>query len=290
RALRGRSGLRGLCRQVDPGAPPHGLRHARRAHGPRNPCAGDPPGPDPGRGGARLMDKIVVTGGIALDGEVRISGAKNAVLPILCATLLADGPVEVGNVPDLHDVRTTARLLRGLGAQVEHDADAAVVRVDPRGADGHVAPYELVRTMRASVLVLGPLLARHGAADVSLPGGCAIGSRPVALHMRALAARGAALVVEHGFLQAGAGRLRGGHVDFETVGVGATENGLVAATLADGTTTIDNAAREPEIVDLAACLVAMGARIEGAGTSRIVVHGVDALHGARSEEHTSELQ
>ena len=229
------------------------------------------------------MDRIVVAGGVPLDGEVRISGAKNAVLPILCATLLADGPVEIGNVPDLQDVRTTARLLRGLGATVEHDPDAAVVRVDPRGADGHVAPYELVRTMRASVLVLGPLLARHGAAEVSLPGGCAIGSRPVDLHIRALEALGAEIVVEHGFIKARAGRLRGGQVHFDMVSVGATENVLMAAALAEGTTTIDNAAREPEIADLAACLVAMGARIEGAGTPRIVVHGVESLHGARHE-------
>ena len=229
------------------------------------------------------MDKIIVSGGVALDGEVRISGAKNAVLPILCATLLAHEPVEIANVPHLHDVRTTARLLGGLGAGIGHDIAAGIVRVDPSTVDSHLAPYELVRTMRASVLVLGPLLARHGAAEVSLPGGCAIGSRPVDLHIKALEALGAEIVVEHGFIKARAGRLRGGHVDFEMVSVGATENVLMAATLADGTTTIDNAACEPEIVDLAACLVAMGARIEGAGTSRITVHGVDRLHGARHE-------
>lgn len=227
------------------------------------------------------MDKIIVSGGAALQGEVRISGAKNAVLPILCATLLADEPVEIANVPHLHDVRTTARLLGGLGAGIGHDQAASVVRVDPSTVDSHLAPYELVRTMRASVLVLGPLLARHGAAEVSLPGGCAIGSRPVDLHIKALEALGAEIVVEHGFIKARAGRLRGGHVDFEMVSVGATENVLMAATLADGTTVIDNAAREPEIVDLADCLVAMGARIEGAGTSRITVQGVDRLHGAR---------
>ena len=229
------------------------------------------------------MDKIIVSGGAALQGEVRISGAKNAVLPILCATLLADEPVEIANVPHLHDVRTTARLLGGLGAGIGHDQGASVIRVDPSTVDSHLAPYELVRTMRASVLVLGPLLARHGAAEVSLPGGCAIGSRPVDLHIKALEALGAEIVVEHGFIKARAGRLRGGHVDFEMVSVGATENVLMAATLADGTTVIDNAAREPEIVDLAACLVAMGARIEGAGTSRITVHGVERLHGARHE-------
>ena len=230
------------------------------------------------------MDKIVVTGGVPLDGEVRISGAKNAVLPILCATLLADEPVEIGNVPHLHDVRTTARLLGGLGSGIGHDIAAGVVRVDPRTVDSHLAPYELVRTMRASVLVLGPLLARHGAAEVSLPGGCAIGSRPVDLHIKALEALGAQIVVEHGFIKATtAGRLRGGHVEFPMVSVGATENVLMAATLADGTTVIDNAAREPEIVDLAACLVALGADIEGAGTSRIVVRGVERLHGGRHD-------
>ncbi|HRN61572.1 MAG TPA: UDP-N-acetylglucosamine 1-carboxyvinyltransferase [Luteimonas sp.] len=229
------------------------------------------------------MQKITLTGGTPLHGEVRISGAKNAVLPILCATLLADGPVEIANVPHLHDVRTTARLLGGLGAGIGHDIAAGIVRVDPRTVDSHLAPYELVRTMRASVLVLGPLLARHGAADVSLPGGCAIGSRPVDLHIRALEALGAEIAVEHGFIKAKAGRLRGGHVEFPMVSVGATENVLMAATLAEGTTTIDNAAREPEIVDLAACLAAMGARIEGAGTPRIIVHGVESLHGAHHE-------
>lgn len=227
------------------------------------------------------MDKIVVTGGPALQGEVRISGAKNAVLPILCATLLADGPVEIGNVPHLHDVLTTIKLLEGLGAGVEHDVDGARVTVDPRGVDSHVAPYELVRTMRASVLVLGPLLARFGAAEVSLPGGCAIGARPVDLHIKALEALGAEITVEHGFIRARAERLRGGHVVFETISVGATENVLMAATLAEGTTLIDNAAREPEIVDLAECLIAMGADIRGAGTSRIEVRGVTALHAAQ---------
>ncbi|MBJ6978687.1 MULTISPECIES: UDP-N-acetylglucosamine 1-carboxyvinyltransferase [unclassified Luteimonas] len=229
------------------------------------------------------MQKIAVVGGVALEGDVRVSGAKNAVLPILCATLLADEPVEIGNVPHLHDVVTTARVLDGLGAAVTHDADGSHVLVDPRGVDSHVAPYELVRTMRASVLVLGPLVARHGAAEVALPGGCAIGSRPVDLHIRALEALGARITVEHGFINARAGRLRGGHVVFDMVSVGATENVLMAATLAQGTTVIDNAAREPEIVDLADCLLAMGADIEGAGSSRIVVHGVDRLHGARHE-------
>ncbi len=226
------------------------------------------------------MQKISITGGTPLSGEVRISGAKNAVLPILCATLLAEEAMEIGNVPHLHDVRTTARLLGGLGAGIGHDQAAGVVRVDPSTVDSHIAPYELVRTMRASVLVLGPLLARHGAAEVSLPGGCAIGSRPVDLHIRALEALGAEIVVEHGFIKARAGRLQGGNIEFPMVSVGATENALMAATLARGITVIDNAAREPEIVDLADCLVAMGADIEGAGTSRIVVRGVERLHGA----------
>jgi UDP-N-acetylglucosamine 1-carboxyvinyltransferase len=225
------------------------------------------------------MQKIVVTGGARLHGEVRISGAKNAVLPILCATLLADGPVAIGNVPHLHDVVTTTKLLTGLGATVSHDADGSHVSVDPRTVTSHVAPYELVRTMRASVLVLGPLLARHGAAEVSLPGGCAIGSRPVDLHIAALEALGAEIVVEHGFIKARADRLRGGRVVFDMVSVGATENVLMAATLATGTTVIENAAREPEIADLADCLRAMGADIEGEGTSRIVVRGVEQLHG-----------
>ncbi|MBJ7574912.1 UDP-N-acetylglucosamine 1-carboxyvinyltransferase [Luteimonas sp. MC1828] len=229
------------------------------------------------------MQKIEVTGGVALEGDVRISGAKNAVLPILCATLLADEPVTIGNVPHLHDVVTTTRVLAGLGAGVTHDADGSHIVVDPRSVDSHVAPYELVRTMRASVLVLGPLVARYGAAEVSLPGGCAIGSRPVDLHIRALEALGAEIVVEHGFIKASAGRLRGGNVAFDIVSVGATENVLMAATLAHGTTVIDNAAREPEIVDLAVCLRAMGADIEGEGTSRIVVRGVERLHGAHHD-------
>ncbi|MHC9085002.1 UDP-N-acetylglucosamine 1-carboxyvinyltransferase [Luteimonas sp. RIT-PG2_3] len=229
------------------------------------------------------MQKIVVNGGAPLRGEVRISGAKNAVLPILCATLLADEPVTVGNVPHLHDVVTTAKVLRELGAGVEHDVDGSRVTVDPRSVHSQIAPYELVRTMRASVLVLGPLLARYGTAEVSLPGGCAIGSRPVDLHIKALEALGAQITVEHGFIKARAERLRGGRIVFEMVSVGATENALMAATLAEGTTTIENAACEPEIVDLAQCLVAMGARIEGAGTARITVHGVERLHGAHHE-------
>jgi UDP-N-acetylglucosamine 1-carboxyvinyltransferase len=224
------------------------------------------------------MDKILVEGGRALRGEVRISGAKNAVLPILCAALLADGPVTIRNVPRLHDVRTTLRLLGELGAGIDV-SDDHVIGIDPTRVNSHVAPYELVKTMRASVLVLGPLLARYGAAEVSLPGGCAIGSRPVDQHIKGMQALGARITVEHGFIKASAARLRGGNVSFDIVSVGATENVLMAATLADGTTVIDNAAKEPEIVDLADCLVAMGADIEGAGTDRIVVRGVERLHG-----------
>jgi UDP-N-acetylglucosamine 1-carboxyvinyltransferase len=223
------------------------------------------------------MQKLKVTGGARLDGEVRISGAKNAVLPILCATLLADGPVEIDNVPKLHDVLTTARLLEQLGAGVQRDG--AVMRIDPRTVHSHVAPYELVKTMRASVLVLGPLLARFGDAEVSLPGGCAIGSRPVDLHIKGLQSLGAEISVEHGFIKASAKRLRGARHVFGMVSVGATENVMMAAALAEGTTVLENAAMEPEIVDLAVCLRALGAKIEGEGTSRITIEGVERLQG-----------
>lgn len=224
------------------------------------------------------MARILVQGGVPLRGEVTISGAKNAVLPILCATLLADAPVRISNVPHLHDVVTTTRLLAELGAGITMDAGSAVT-VDPTTATGHVAPYELVRTMRASVLVLGPLLARHGQAEVSLPGGCAIGSRPVDLHIRGLEALGAEISVEGGYIKARAKRLRGARHTFPIVSVGATENVLMAATLAEGTTVLENAACEPEIVDLARCLRALGARIQGEGSSRIEIEGVERLHG-----------
>ena len=226
------------------------------------------------------MQKIVVEGGRALAGEVRISGAKNAVLPILCATLLADGPVDITNVPNLHDVKTTLRLLAELGAAITMD-DAFSLHIDARGARNHVAPYELVKTMRASVLVLGPLLARHGAAEVSLPGGCAIGSRPVDLHLKGLRALGADITVENGYIKASAPRLRGAHHVFEFASVGATENVLMAAVRAEGRTVLENAAREPEIVDLADCLNALGAKVTGAGSGQIVVEGVERLHGGR---------
>ena len=228
------------------------------------------------------MQKIVVEGGRPLNGEVRISGAKNAVLPILCATLLADGPMTLHNVPHLHDVHTTARLLAELGARVG-DGGPGVVTVDPTSVHSQVAPYELVKTMRASVLVLGPLLARYGHAEVSLPGGCAIGSRPVDLHIKGLQSLGAQISVENGFIKARAERLRGARHVFDIVSVGATENVLMAAVLAEGRTVLENAAMEPEIVDLAECLIAMGANISGAGTGRIVVEGVEKL---RACEHS----
>ena len=231
------------------------------------------------------MQKITVSGGVPLHGEVAISGAKNAVLPILCATLLADAPVEILNVPHLHDVVTTIKLLGELGATVEFDqgtlARGSSLVVDPRSVNQHVAPYELVKTMRASILVLGPLLARHGAAEVSLPGGCAIGSRPVDQHIQGLQARGAEITVENGFIKARADRLKGGRFVFDMVTVTGTENVMAAATLADGTTVLENAAMEPEVTDLADCLNALGARIEGAGTSRITIHGVERLSGGR---------
>ncbi len=224
------------------------------------------------------MQKIVVEGGVALNGDVRISGAKNAVLPILFATLLADGPVEISNVPHLHDVVTSVKLLAEIGAGISIDERYGIT-VDPTTVHSQVAPYELVRTMRASVLVLGPLLAKYGHAEVSLPGGCAIGSRPVDLHIKGLQALGAHITVENGFIKARADRLKGARHVFEMISVGATENVMMAATLAEGTTVLENAAMEPEIVDLAECLRAMGAQIEGEATGRITIHGVDRLHG-----------
>ena len=225
------------------------------------------------------MAKIIITGGETLDGEVQISGAKNAVLPILCATLLAESPITIGNVPHLHDVTTTMELLGALGVNLTVDEKLSIT-VEPTSMVATVAPYELVKTMRASILVLGPLLARHGHAEVSLPGGCAIGSRPVDQHIRGLQALGADVVVENGYVKARADKgLRGGHYSFDMVTVTGTENVLMAAALARGTTVLDNCAEEPEVLDLARCLIAMGAQIEGAGTNRIVVQGVDALHG-----------
>ncbi len=224
------------------------------------------------------MDKLLITGGTRLDGEIRISGAKNAALPILAATLLADGPVTIRNVPHLHDITTTMELLGGMGLQLTVD-EKMNIEVDSSTISEFFAPYELVKTMRASILVLGPLLTRFGRADVSLPGGCAIGSRPVNLHLQGLAAMGAELSVDGGYIRASAKRLKGVDLMLDMVTVTGTENLMMAATMADGVTVIRNAAREPEVVDLADCLISMGAIIEGAGTDTIRIEGVESLSG-----------
>ncbi len=224
------------------------------------------------------MDKLQITGGVALAGEVRISGAKNAALPILAATLLADGPVRIANVPHLQDVTTTIELLGRMGVSVTVD-EKMRIEVDNSTFDKPFAPYELVKTMRASILVLGPLVARYGSADVSLPGGCAIGARPVNIHVAGLQAMGAEINIEGGYIRARAKRLHGARLVLDTVTVTGTENLMMAAALADGETIIENAAREPEVVDLAQFLNAMGANIIGAGTDKIIVHGVEKLHG-----------
>ncbi len=224
------------------------------------------------------MAKIVISGGEPLKGDVWISGAKNAVLPILAATLLADEPMTIGNVPHLHDVTTTMEVLGQMGVQLTID-ERMRIHVDPRPATNYFAPYDLVKTMRASILVLGPLVARFGQADVSLPGGCAIGSRPVDLHIRGLQALGADVTVENGYIKARAKRLKGAQIVMDLVTVTGTENIMMAAALASGTTVIENAAQEPEVVDLANCLNAMGAQISGAGSSTIVIDGVERLHG-----------
>lgn len=226
------------------------------------------------------MDKLIVSGGSRLDGEIRISGAKNAALPIMAATLLADEPVTVCNVPHLHDVTTTMELLGRMGVSLVVD-EFLNIEVDTSTINSFYAPYELVKTMRASILVLGPLLSRFGEAHVSMPGGCAIGQRPVNIHLDGLKAMGADIRVENGYIIARADRLVGANIVLETISVTATENLMMAATLADGTTVIDNAAREPEVADVAKCLIAMGAKITGAGTSRIVIEGVSRLGGAR---------
>ena len=224
------------------------------------------------------MDKLSITGGTRLSGTVTISGAKNAALPILAGTLLATEAVTISNVPHLKDVTTMLSLLQMMGVQVTVD-DRAGVEIDASHVDSPQAPYELVKTMRASILVLGPLVARFGEADVSLPGGCAIGARPVNLHVAGLQAMGAHVVVDKGFIKARADRLKGAHIVFDTVTVTGTENLLMAAVLADGETVLENAAREPEVTDLANFLIGMGAKIEGAGSSTIVVQGVDRLGG-----------
>lgn len=225
------------------------------------------------------MDKLIITGNGPLDGEVWASGAKNSALPILCATLLADGPVTVGNLPHLQDITTTLELLGRMGVEPVMGEKMTIELDGSQVRDCH-APYELVKKMRASILVLGPLLAHFGTADVSLPGGCAIGSRPVDLHIRGLEAMGAEIRVEGGYIRARVdGRLKGATIFFDTVTVTGTENLLMAATLADGMTVLENAAREPEVVDLAECLIEMGARIKGHGTDTIVIEGVERLHG-----------
>ncbi len=224
------------------------------------------------------MDKLQIRGGVPLDGEVRISGAKNATLPILAGTLLADGPVTIGNVPHLQDVTTMIELLGRMGASVTVD-ERMRIEVDPRTLRETFAPYELVKTMRAAILVLGPLVARHGSADVSLPGGCAIGARPVNIHVAGLQAMGAEVHIENGYIKARAGRLRGARIVLETVTVTGTENLMMAACLAEGRTILENAAREPEIVDLALFLNAMGAKVSGYGTDTITIDGVESLHG-----------
>jgi len=226
------------------------------------------------------VDKLLIEGGRPLAGEVRVSGAKNAALPILCAALLAPEPLVLTNVPQLKDVRTMRALLAQMGV-AEDAGTPGTIALDAGKIDWPLAPYELVKTMRASILALGPLVARCGEARVSLPGGCAIGLRPVDQHVKGLVAMGAEIDLEHGYISAKARRLAGTRFVFDVVTVTGTENLLMAATLAEGTTTLENVAREPEVVDLARCLVAMGARIAGAGSDRIVIEGVERLHGAR---------
>lgn len=228
------------------------------------------------------MDKLIVNGGVPLRGEIRISGAKNAALPVLVASLLTKEPLRIGNVPHLQDITTTMELLGRMGVRLVVDEH---MTIEADASDIHTlrAPYDLVRTMRASILVLGPLLARFGEAEVSMPGGCAIGSRPVNLHIKGLQAMGADITIEDGYIRARTKRLKGARIFMDAVSVTGTENLLMAATLADGTTVIENAAREPEIIDLANCLNRMGARVRGAGSAVLTVEGVSALHGARHD-------
>ncbi len=237
------------------------------------------------------MDSIIVTGGGPLSGQIPIAGAKNACLTLMPATLLSEEPLTLTNAPRLSDIRTMTMLLQSLGAEVQSLQGGQVLALSSHDIDNHTADYDIVRKMRASILVLGPMLARDGHAVVSLPGGCAIGARPVDLHLRALEAMGAELDLRDGYVHAKApGGLKGGIVDFPLVSVGATENALMAATLAKGTTEIRNAAREPEIVDLAQCLRKMGAQIEGEGTSTITIQGVDRLGGATHRVVTDRIE
>ena len=224
------------------------------------------------------MDKLIVYGGTPLSGEIRISGAKNAALPLLAASLLADGPLEISNVPHLQDITTTMEILGRLGVRLTI-GEKMTIEADASAVNSVRAPYELVKTMRASILVLGPLLARFGEAEVSLPGGCAIGSRPVDLHIKGLQALGAEIRIEEGYVKARAKRLKGARIFMDLVSVTGTENLMMAAALADGTTIIENAAREPEVLDLANCLNGMGAKVRGAGTDEITIEGVSRLGG-----------
>jgi UDP-N-acetylglucosamine 1-carboxyvinyltransferase len=224
------------------------------------------------------MNKLIIKGGVPLLGDVRVSGSKNAVLPILAGTLLADSPVIVRNVPHLHDVTTTMELLGRMGVLLTI-GEKMSIEIDPTTLENTFAPYELVKTMRASILVLGPLLARFGHAEVSLPGGCAIGARPVNIHLSGLEAMGADILVEQGYIKASCKRLKGARIVMDQVTVTGTENLMMAASLADGTTVLENAAREPEVVDLADFINAMGGQIEDAGTDTITIHGVEKLRG-----------
>ena len=224
------------------------------------------------------MQKLIIQGGVPLSGEVHISGAKNAALPILCASLLTNDTLSIVNVPRLNDVATMLSLLEQLGVSIVTDGDG--IRLTAATLSNVVAPYEMVKTMRASILVLGPMLARAGEARVSLPGGCAIGLRPVDQHIKGLQAMGAEIEIEHGYIHAKAKRLSGAHIVMDIVTVTGTENLMMAATLAEGTSVLENAAREPEVSDLAYCLIAMGAKIQGVGTDIITIEGVPALHGA----------
>jgi UDP-N-acetylglucosamine 1-carboxyvinyltransferase len=234
------------------------------------------------------MDKLLITGGKRLVGDIKISGAKNAALPILCAGLLTAGDLELTNVPLLHDVATMLKLLRQTGLSVEQDGEK--VTLNGSKIDKYEAPYELVKTMRASILVLGPLLARFGEAKVSLPGGCAIGSRPVDQHIKGLQAMGAEITIDGGYIYAKCKKLKGARIVTDMITVTGTENLLMAAVLAEGETILENAAREPEVTDLAHLLVAMGARIEGIGTDRLVIQGVSELHGAKHDVISDRIE
>ncbi|MFM8516799.1 MAG: UDP-N-acetylglucosamine 1-carboxyvinyltransferase [Nevskiaceae bacterium] len=235
------------------------------------------------------MDRLHIEGGLALEGEVKISGAKNAALPILAATILCSEPVSVGNVPHLQDVTTMIELLGRMGVTVTVD-ERMQIEVDASSLDKPVAPYDLVKTMRASILVLGPMLAKFGQADVSLPGGCAIGARPVNIHVAGLQAMGAQIAIENGYIRARASQLHGARLVLDTVTVTGTENLMMAAVLADGQTVLENAAREPEVVDLADFLIAMGAKIRGAGTDKIIIDGVERLHGAEFRVQADRIE